>query len=243
MKNHTATKAIIMAAGSGRRLSPVTDTIPKPLINVNGKVLIESLLEALVQNGIKDIYIVVGYLKEQFAYLPEKYNSVSITLLENPYYSTCNNISSLYVARSFLGNCIITDGDLLIHNPNILETNFEASGYCSTWADETTEWLKTIDDAGYVQSCGRNGGENGWQLYSVSFWTQEDGQRLCNHLEDIFERRKLKNLFWDDIPMFYFKDEYRLKIRQINPNDLTEIDNLQELIALDINYSKGAKNK
>ena len=92
-----AKKAIIMAAGMGTRMNPVTLETPKPLVRVNGKRMIDSVIEALHINGIRQIYVVVGYLKEQFAELKEEYPD--ITLIENPWYDKCNNISSLYVAR------------------------------------------------------------------------------------------------------------------------------------------------
>jgi len=226
LKLHQATKAIIMAAGTGDRLKPVTNTVPKPLIEVNGKRMIETLLDALIENGINDIYIVVGHLKEQFNYLKEKYR-VNIMLITNSKYNVCNNISSLYVAREYLGNCIITDGDLIIHNPNILNPYFEASGYCSAWTDKTDEWLQTVDENGNVLSCSRTGGHNGWQLFSISFWSEEDGEQLRNHLEEAFESNP--HIYWDDIPMFHYKEHYNLKIRQINHSDLVEIDSVEEL--------------
>ena len=238
MGKYVATKAIIMAAGIGSRLQPITDETPKPLIEVNGKKMIETVLDGLIQNGIKEIYIVTGYLKEKFSYLPEKYHPIKLTLLENPHFETCNNISSLYVARAHLGNCIITDGDLMIHNPKILNPNFEASGYCSTWADVTDEWLQTIDESNFVLSCSRTGGKNGWQLFSISFWSEEDGMKLKKHLEELVENRKETTLYWDDIAMFYYKDEYRLKIRKINSDDVVEIDNFHELVEIDRSYEE-----
>lgn len=235
-KKHKATKAIILAAGIGRRLCPITNTTPKPLIEVGGTKMIETLLDALVKNEIENIIIVTGHLKEKFNYLTEKYNHISITFLENPYYADCNNISSLYIARDYLGDCIITDGDMIIHNPKILNPHFDASGYCSAWTEDTDEWLQTIDDEDYVLSCSRTGGHKGWQLYSISFWTNEDGTKLRRHLEKTFERDANTNIFWDDIPMFCFKEEYHLKIRRINAEDLIEIDSLYELCALDSSY-------
>ena len=85
--------AIIMAAGLGTRMRPLTYKTPKPLIKVAGKPMIESVIEGLQQNDIRDISIIVGYLAEQFNYLVEKYPGVK--LINNPYYNQYNNISSL----------------------------------------------------------------------------------------------------------------------------------------------------
>lgn len=106
-----AERAIIMAAGLGNRMRPVTLTTPKPLVKVNGERMIDTVIQGLHENGITEIYIVVGYLKEQFYTLEQEYPGV--TIIENPYYDTCNNISSLYVARDYIENAMILDGDRL----------------------------------------------------------------------------------------------------------------------------------
>jgi len=235
----SVSNAIIVAAGMGRRLSPITDTTPKPLITVNGHVIIETLINTLVESGITNIVIVVGHMKEKFTYLVDMHTNATITLIANPHYNECNNISSLYAARNYIGNSIILDGDIIIKNKEILCSNFESSGYCSAWTESgTTEWLQTVDDDGVVLSCKRNGGNMGWQLFSISFWNHEDGMKLKNHLEDVFIRRNITDVYWDDIPMFLCNNEYKLKIRQIRHDDLIEIDNLHELVAIDSSYQK-----
>lgn len=229
-----AERAIIMAAGKGERLRPITLMTPKPLVYVNGVRMIDTVIRALHENGITEIYIVVGYLKEQFCDLPRQYPGVE--LIENPDYDTCNNISSLYAARKHLGNCLILDGDQIIYHPEILAPDFERSCYNTVWCEgETNEWLLQVSD-GIVRSCSREGGSHGWQLYSISRWTAEDGAKLRAHLEIEFAQKKNTKIYWDDVALFCYPGEYELGIREMQRTDIREIDTLAELAEEDPRY-------
>ena len=191
-ESHIVKRAIIMAAGFGNRMYPLTLTTPKPLVKVNGVRMIDTVVDGLRSNGITEIYVVVGHLKEQFhEWAKEKQaewanehaggcaeEQFGVHIIENPDYATCNNISSLYAAREHLGECIILDGDQIIYNKEILDPHFTLSGYNAVWCEgETKEWLMEVED-GVVKSCSRTGGRHGWQLYSISRWTAEDGAKL-----------------------------------------------------------------
>ena len=231
-EKHIVKRAIIMAAGIGKRMQPLTFETPKPLVKVNGVRMIDTVVDGLRTNGINEIYMVVGYLKEQFyAWARER----EVHIIENPYYDTCNNISSLYVAREHLGDCIILDGDQIIYNPAILDPHFTLSGYNAVWREgETSEWLMNVED-GIVKSCSRTGGSHGWQLYSISRWTAEDGEKLRNHLEYEFECGN-RQIYWDDVAMFCHFDDYKLGIWEMKNSDIIEIDGLEELVAIDPSY-------
>lgn len=227
-------QAVILAAGNGKRLRPLTEKTPKPLIAVHGICMIETIIRGLHENEIYEIYIVIGYRKEQFEFLSKKYSGIHF--IENPYYDTCNNISSLYVARNHLENSIILDGDQIIHNNKILAPSFERSGYNCIWTEEhTKEWLLTVEN-GIVTHCSPTGGEKGWQLYSISRWSAADGKKLKLHLEIEFSKKKNDQIYWDDVPMFCHAEEYQLGIYPMNTGDVVEIDTLQELISYDPSY-------
>lgn len=91
---------------------------------------------------------------------------------------------------------------------------------------------------GIVKACSRNGGSNGWQLFSVSRWSAEDGRRLKRHIEIEFEEKKNRQIYWDDVAMFCYPQEYQLGIRKMNYGDIVEIDNFSELVTLDGSYSE-----
>lgn len=229
-------QAIIMAAGIGSRLRPITLHTPKPLVKVHGVRMIDTVLRGLLEQGIAEIYIVVGYRKEQFAALKRDYPQIK--LIENPYYAECNNISSLFAAREHLEDAMILDGDLIIRNPAVLSPVFERSGYNAIWTDgQTEEWLMQAEN-GMVRSCSRTGGSGGWQLFSISRWTQDDGRKLKRLLELEFLEKRNRQIYWDDVPMFCHFQDFQLQVYPMQPEDVIEIDSFAELAALDAAYTE-----
>lgn len=234
-------QAIIMAAGIGSRLRPITLHTPKPLVKVHGVRMIDTVLRGLLEQGIAEIYIVVGYRKERFAALKRDYPQIK--LIENPYYAECNNISSLFAAREHLEDAMILDGDLIIRNPAVLSPVFERSGYNAIWTDgQTEEWLMQAEN-GMVRSCSRTGGSGGWQLFSISRWTQDDGRKLKRLLELEFLEKRNRQIYWDDVPMFCHFQEFQLQVYPMQPEDVIEIDSFAELAALDAAYTERMEYK
>lgn len=230
-----AEKAVILAAGRGERLRPLTDNTPKPLIEVNGISMIDTIVSALHENGIWEIYVVTGYKAEQFEIWKKKYED--IRLIYNPEYQKSNNISSLFVAREYLDNSIILDGDQVIMKSTALKPTFGCSGYGCVWCEkETKEWLITVKGR-TIEKC-RIGGNWGWRLFSISRWNMADGRMLKKHVEIEYGEKHNNGIYWDEIPLFLYPDSYRLEIEAMSADDVIEIDTLSELAAVDSSYQK-----
>ena len=107
----------------------------------------------------------------------------------------------------------------------------------SVWCEgETDEWLMSVEDD-IVTGCSRTGGSHGWQLYSISRWSDSDGRKLKNYLEEEFESGNTQ-IYWDDVAMFCHFEDFKLRIREMKREDIVEIDSLEELINIDSNYSE-----
>lgn len=232
---HKMKRAIILAAGEGSRLRPVTLETPKPLIDVNGTRIMDTSIAALRENGIGDIYLVVGYKKEMFHKL---YDGVSgIHIIENPYYLQGNNITSMYMAREYLPEAFVIEADIMVCQPGILNINIEKSGYAASWLEHTTEWLLTVRN-GQIMKYEKEGGRPAYQLWGISMWTEEDGKALSEEIRREFEEKKNLKIYWDEIALSAVPERYNLGIREIDPAAVCEIDTLRELIQIDSKYQK-----
>ena len=226
-------KAVIIAAGFGSRMVPITLNTPKPLVRVKGKRIIDSILEALYLADIKEIYIVRGYLKEQFDQLLYKFPTIKF--IENDMFNEANNISSIYLAREHLENAYILEADLLLDNKALVKKYQYQTNYLTKPVESTNDWCFITNENGSVVKMGI-GGENCHQLCGISYWTEKDGKQLAIDVEKVFNSFGGKERYWDQVPCEICMDNYVVYVRDCKEGDIIEIDTFKELVAIDPSY-------
>lgn len=232
LEPYRAKRAIFIAAGFGSRLVPITFNTPKPLVRVHGKRIIDGLLDACLEAGINEIYIVRGYLAEQFDQLLYKYPM--IRFLENPVYNEANNISSSMCARYMLSNAYVFEADLLISNPRIIRKYHYTSDFLAIKKDRTDDWCFRVKNGIIVEQMV--GGTDCWQMVGISYWNEADGHKLSNDIKETYEKPGGKERYWEQVPLVYCKDHYAVEVRECREEDIIEIDTFRELKAIDKTY-------
>lgn len=228
-------RAVFIAAGFGSRLVPITLNTPKPLVRVKGKRIIDSLLDAVVAAEINEIYLVRGYLGEQFEQLLHKYPMIKF--IDNPMYNESNNISSVYFARELLAGSYVFEADLLLYNPKIITKYQYCTNYLGVPTPRTDDWCFITDSSGYIKKLAV-GATDCAHMFGISYWTEEDGKRLAAHVAEVFENAPGgKERYWDEVALRYYINDYKVAVRECSFDDIIEIDTFNELKKLDSNYA------
>ncbi len=235
LESYRAKRAIFIAAGFGSRLVPITLNTPKPLVRVFGVRIIDRLIDSCLKAGIEEIYIVRGYLAEQFDQLLYKYPM--IRFLENPAYNEANNISSSLVARYLLSNAYVFEADLLISNPDIIRKYHYTSDFLAIRKDRTDDWCFEVKDGIIRKEKVGGEGSNIWQMVGISYWNEVDGLQLSQDIQDVYNSPGGKERYWEQVPLVYRKEHYAVEVRECKEDDIVEIDTFKELKAIDSSYN------
>jgi len=230
--------AIIMAAGFGSRFIPLTYAIPKGLLEVFGERMIERQIKQLQEAGITDITVVVGYLKDTFEYLIDKYN---VMLVYNPDFETKNNLSTLYHVRDRLKNTYILSSDNWLRK-NMYHAYEYDSWYSAVKVNEKTdEWVLQLGLHDRINKV-KVGGRNAWVMYGPVYFSRSFSAAIRPMIEEAYNRENTENWYWEDVlsrhlntlPMFANKQP---------PNQVYEFESLDELRRFDTSYMVSTQNK
>jgi len=232
LEPYRAKRAVFIAAGFGSRMVPITLNTPKPLVRVHGKRIIDTLLDAVLEAGIEEIYIARGYLAEQFDQLLYKYPMIKF--LENPMYNEANNISSALLASHMLSNAYVFEADLLLSNPKIIKKYHYTSDFLAIKKDRTDDWCFVVKDGVIKEE--KVGGEDCWQMVGISYWNEEDGKKLATDIAEVYEGPGGKERYWEQVPLVYKKENYSVEVAECMEDDIVEIDTFRELKQIDKTY-------
>ena len=226
---YIAERAIVLAAGRGERMRPLTDEMPKPMVRVDGRRIIDTLLAALVAADIPEIYVVRGYLGEKFDALKEEYPTLHF--IDNPHWHEANNISSLLAAGDLVENAFVVEGDLFLQNPSLLSREQQGTNYLAIPVKETTDWCFFPDEAGVIRRMAV-GGTDCWKMVGISYWTTEDGRNLAQSIRRLYETPGGAARYWDEAALSADIEDFSVHVRACTAEDVQEIDTLAELETL-----------
>lgn len=232
-------RAIFLAAGFGSRLVPITLNTPKPLVLVNGKKIIETLLDAVVKAEIPEIIIVTGYLSDQFDILTKKYPN--ITFIYNEKYNEANNISSAYLIKDKISQAYILESDLLLYNPNLIRKYEYHSNFLAKYVDRTDDWC--FETKNGIITKEKVGGYKCYQMYGISYFDEKDGLQASIDIDKVYNMPGGKEKYWEQTILDIFKNNYKIFIRECYDGDIIEIDTFKELKKIDKIYKVGEENE
>lgn len=233
LKPYRVKRAIFLAAGFGSRMVPITLNTPKPMVLVNGKRIIETLLDAVVKAQIEEIIIVTGYLSEQFEVLLKKYPNIKFVY--NSKYNEANNISSAYLVKDKFQNSYVLESDLVLYNPNIIRKYEYYSNFLGKKVEVTDDWC--MDTKNGIITKQKQGGYNCYQMYGISYYNEDDGKKIENDIDKVFNMPGGKEKYWEQVILDVCKNNYKIHIRECHEGDIIEIDTFNELKQIDKIYN------
>jgi len=235
---HKITTALLMAAGMGTRIRPLSEETPKPLIPVHGMPIIESNIQAIKSAGIERILITVGYKKEKYLYLKEKYGNIEF--IENTEYKTKNTISSFYAAMEYIQdeNCLISESDLYIADPSVIKGEMDKSRYLIRYvSNQDYEWGFEMQEGRISKVVRpRPGIFLNHHMYGLAYWMKSDLKYLIESVKRLYNSPGHEGLAYDEAANDIF-DVIDMGIISVDEGQLYEIDCLQDLVKADPSYA------
>lgn len=247
--------ALVIAAGFGSRFVPLTYEMPKGLLEVYGERMIERQIKQLHEVGVTDITIVVGYLKEKFEYLMDKYD---VKLLYNAEYSCKNTLATIHKARKVLEgkNMYILSSDNWMRN-NMYHTYECGAWYSSGYMEgETSEWCLSFNKKGRITDV-TVGGRDSWVMYGPVYMTKAFSSEFLPVLDAYYERPGTEQFYWEQVLLDLVNkqgiavessvpkvsEDFAMYINRQPAEQVYEFENLEELRQFDERYINHSDNK
>lgn len=225
--------AIIMAAGRSRRCMPLSNYLPKGLFEIKGDTMVERQIKQLHDAGIKQIILVVGYLKEKYYEMAKKYKDLIV--IDNTEWEEKNNISSLYAAKDYLKNSYICCSDnWFAHNVycDYVYDSYYACKYTDEFLDEYC--VKATDKEGYMTSV-KKGGEKCWYTIGEAFFNKDFSAKFVDYMVKEYYDPEVKYMLWDDFQIRHI-DDLKLKVKGYSDDECKEFDTTEDILQFYPNF-------
>ena len=214
--------AVILAAGFGMRMVPINMEIPKALLEVRGEKLIERLIRQLQEAGISEIYVVVGFMKEQFEYLIDDFG---VELVVNPAYAGKNNLHSLNRVADKLSNTYIIPCDVWCReNPFSQQALY--SWYAVSDAHDGESTVRVNRKMELVRST-----DSGNAMIGISYLLEEDAKILRARMAQMCQDPEHDRDFWEEA--LYQDGKMLVDAKVIPAEDVVEINTYEQLREID----------
>ena len=229
LKQSSPERAIILAAGFGMRMVPINLETPKALIEIKGEALIDRLIKQLHEVGIKEIYVIVGFMKEQLEYLIDDFN---VSLIVNPYYSSTNNLHSLNLANDKISNTYIIPCDLWCEkNP------FNKTELYSWYMVKSSQNIKSEVRVNRKKELVlTKNDESGNPMVGISYISKFDAPVLKENLSSMNQDPQYNQSFWEDA--LFGKSKITTYAKIVSDEDVIEINSYEQLRELDSNSNQ-----
>ena len=217
-------QAIILAAGFGMRMVPINLESSKAFLQVNGEYLIERLIRQLHEVGIKKIYVVVGFMKEQFEYLIDEFG---VELVINTEYAGKNNLHSMKLVSDHLANAYVVPCDIWC-DKNPFRTAELYSWYMVSDLVDNESSVRVNRKMELVSVRDSVGGN---AMIGISYLLEEDAKIVREKLQELEQNKRYDGSFWEET--LYHKERMIISARVVHSSDIVEINTYEQLRELD----------
>ena len=228
-KEKAPKNAIILAAGFGMRMVPINTETPKGLLEIKGERLIECTIRQLHEVGITEIYIVVGFMKEQYEYLIDEYG---VDLIVAPDYASKNNLHSLKTAADHLSNSYIIPCDIWCEK-NPYSRNELYSWYMVSDLVDDDSTVRVNRKQELVVQKEQAGGN---AMIGICYLLETEAEIVRERLEELGRDSRYDGAFWEET--LYRKDRMIVTARVVHAADAVEINTYEQLREIDSDSSQ-----
>lgn len=222
--------AIILAAGYGLRMTPINREVPKGLLEIKGEIIIERIIKQLYEVEIYEIYIVVGFMKEKYEYLIDKYG---VKLIVNTDYAIKNNLYSLKLASRFLSNSYIIPCDIWCNANPFSKYEFYSWYMIGNWLDKESKiYVNHKKELKLTKNL-----DKGNAMLGICYLNDQYARKVKKRLNNMCLDPKYNCSFWEET-IFFKKSNFAIYAKMMKRNEVAEINTYEQLRDFDENSNQ-----